>query len=105
MWVDSEGMFDMAKQIFAHVVMIRLGMIGGRPTYSSRLKSDDLTEIELLVWMETNQFVIKSQGGASRGQSQHAMRFPAQKLCNDLRSQRENLFGCITNQDFHGCPI
>ena len=62
---------DLAEERLVHPAEVRVGVLAGQGVVFVEVERDDAREVEILLLVEANQFAVKADGGAARGESQH----------------------------------
>ncbi len=96
---------DMLKKMLPHEPSIGLIMRRGQADIFVEVESRDLTEIEPLVAMHADQFLIELQRGASGGEAEHGVRFFSDYASDNLGGEEATGLGVFADEDFHDCRL
>ena len=77
-------------------------MVGLEANVFVEVKSSNPTEIQPLIAVHTDQFSVKRQWCAARGEAENGIRLAANEIGNDARSGAGGGFRCGLDDYFHG---
>ena len=97
-WVDV----DVAEKIFPHEIPVGLVVRAGETDVFVEVERGDAAEIEALVAVEPDEFLIEAERGAPGGEAEDGVGFFADDAGDDFGAEDAADFGGFADNDFHG---
>jgi len=92
---------DVSEEILAHEPAVRLVVRGGEADVFVEVEGRDAAEVQALLAVHPDQFLIEPQGRTAGGETEHSVRLFAYDAGDDLSSEEAADFGFFTDEDFH----
>ena len=92
---------DMLEKMLPHEPVVGLIMGGRQTDIFVEVEGCHPTEVQILLAVETDQFPVEHQRGATRGEAEHGVGFFPHNPGDDLGGEKTTILWAVADDDFH----